>query len=71
MKIAVLSDTHNAAFDTQEVLKAVAAEGIDTVIHCGDMCAPHIAELFQDLTLYHAWGNNDIDTVGLQLAVRE
>ncbi len=71
MKIAVLSDTHNAAFDTQEVLKAVAAEGIDTVIHCGDMCAPHIAELFQDFTLYHAWGNNDIDTVGLQLAVRE
>ena len=71
MKIAVISDTHDAIFSTQDVLKMIAAEGIDTIIHCGDMCSTYIAEQFQDFCVYHAWGNNDIDTVGLQLALRE
>ena len=71
MKIAVLSDTHDAVFSTQEVLKGIAAQGIDTIIHCGDMCSAYTAEQFQDFCIYHAWGNNDIDTVGLQLAIRE
>ncbi len=71
MKIAVISDTHDAVFSTQDVLKMIAAEGVDTIIHCGDMASVHTAELFHDFCVLHAWGNNDFDTVGLQLAIRE
>lgn len=71
MRIAVLSDTHDAVFSTEDVLKSIAAEGIDTVIHCGDMCRPWTAELFRDFCVYHVWGNNDMDTVGLRLAIQE
>ena len=71
MRIAVLSDTHDAIFSTQEVLKMIASEGIDTVIHCGDMCRTDTAELFRDFCVYHALGNNDFDRFGLQMAIRE
>ncbi len=71
MRIAVISDTHDAVFSTQDVLKTIADEGVDTIIHCGDMSSAYTAELFQDFCVYHALGNNDFDTIGLQLAIRE
>ena len=37
MRAAVISDTHDAIFSTQDVLKMIAGEGVDTIIHCGDM----------------------------------
>ena len=70
MRAAVISDTHDAIFSTQEVLKMIAEAGVDTIIHCGDMCGAWTAELFNDFCIYHAWGNNDIDTVGLQYAIQ-
>lgn len=71
MRIAVISDTHDAVFSTKDVLKMIADEGVDTIIHCGDMASVYTAEQFTDFCVYHAWGNNDFDTVGLQLAIRE
>lgn len=71
MRAAVISDTHDAVFSTKDVLKIISGEGVDTIIHCGDMCNTYTAELFQDFCIYHAWGNNDIDTVGLKIAVQE
>lgn len=71
MRAAVISDTHDAIFSTQEVLKTIAAEGIDTIIHCGDMSSVYTAELFKDFCIYHAWGNNDFDTVGIKFAIQD
>lgn len=71
MRAAVISDTHDAVFSVQDVLETIAAEGVDTIIHCGDMTAAYTAELFRDFCVYHAWGNCDYDTVGIQYALRE
>ena len=71
MRAAVISDTHDAVFSVQEVLETIAAGGVDTIIHCGDMTAAYTAELFRDFCVYHAWGNCDYDTVGIQYALRE
>ena len=70
MRAAVISDTHDAIFSTQDVLKMIAAEGVDTIIHCGDMTTAYTAELFKDFCIYHAWGNNDYDTIGISEALR-
>ena len=71
MRVAVISDTHDSVFSTEVVLEMIKEAGVDTIIHCGDMSYSSTAELFHDFCVYHAWGNNDIDTVGLMLAIRE
>ncbi len=70
MRIAVISDTHNAVSSTEKVLAAIKNEGIDTIIHCGDMTYPSTAELFRDFCVYHAWGNGDIDTIELPMVIK-
>lgn len=49
----------------------ISHAGVDTIIHCGDMTTAYTAELFKDFCVYHAWGNNDFDTAGIQYALRE
>ena len=71
MRIAVISDTHDAIFSTQDVLNIIAAEGVDTIIHCGDMTTAYTAELFRDFCIYHALGNNDYDSLGISDALRQ
>ena len=71
MRAAVISDTHDAVFSTQDALDLIRAAGVDTIIHCGDMSGTRTAELFHEFCVYHAWGNNDIDRVGLELTIRE
>ena len=66
MRAAVISDTHDAIFSTQDVLNMIAGEGVDTISHCGDMTTAYTAELFKDFCIYHAWGNNDYDTSASQ-----
>ena len=71
MRAAVISDTHDAIFSTEEVLERIRQEGVDTIIHCGDMTTAYTAGLFRDFCVYHAWGNNDIDTIGIKFALQE
>lgn len=70
MKIGILSDTHNHTPRTREALKFFREEKVRELIHCGDMTRIETAELFQDFTLHHVFGNNDIDEIGLQLTIQ-
>ena len=70
MRAAVISDTHDSIFSTQDVLKIIADEGVDTIIHCGDMTTAYTAELFKDFCIYHAWGNCDYVTADIQTALK-
>lgn len=70
MKIAVVSDTHNNEGNTLLALKMIRSEGIDTIIHCGDMTNAHTAELFSDFVVHHVQGNNDFDMFSIGLAVQ-
>lgn len=40
MKIAILSDSHDNIPNIKKTLKWINKEGIKTIIHCGDLCAP-------------------------------
>ena len=71
MRIAVISDTHDSVSATREVLETIKKEGVGTFIHCGDMSSTFTAELFHDFCVYHARGNNDLDAIGLKLALQE
>lgn len=69
MKIAIVSDTHNNEFGVMDALKEIRAEGIETIIHCGDMTSGDTAELFSDFCIHHVRGNGDIDQFGIDIAI--
>jgi putative phosphoesterase len=71
-KIAIFSDSHDNIWMLEIALKQVQARGADTLLHCGDLCAPFIVkQLAEGFTgpIHLVFGNNDgdgrlIQTVG-------
>ncbi len=61
MKIGVISDTHDNLDITRKAVEFFEEQGVDKVIHCGDMVAPFTAELFdqKNFDFYAVRGNND------------
>ncbi len=64
MKIAIISDTHDNIVRIDQMLKKIKKEKINTLIHCGDVCAPsvlkYLAEKFTG-QIYLSLGNVDND----------
>lgn len=71
MRIGLLSDTHNNEPGTIAALDILRREGIDTVLHCGDMTRYSVAELFKDFCIHHVEGNNDLDMFSIGIAIQE
>ena len=71
MKIAILSDTHNYLPGIQTALNQLQREKVDTIIHCGDMTLAETVDAFRDYTIYHVWGNGDLDTLAIHFAIQE
>ncbi len=42
MKLAIISDTHDNVPNLTKALDWMKANGIEQIIHCGDLCAPSI-----------------------------
>lgn len=67
MKLAIISDSHDNVPNIDEALKIIKAEGIETIIHCGDVCAPsvfkYLAENFPG-HIHFVYGNVDGDHGG-------
>ena len=59
MKIAILSDTHNNISGSQFSCKMIAAAGVNTIIHCGDVVDSEILEYFGEYRMFLAYGNGD------------
>lgn len=60
MKIAIISDTHDNIPNIEKFLTWAKGNGIETIIHCGDVAAPAmIKELFapSDLEFHCVFGN--------------
>jgi len=69
MKIGVISDTHDNLEAIREIFARYADEGIDTVIHLGDLISPFVARIVGELfrgKLYLVLGNNDGDRLFLR-----
>ena len=59
MKIGILSDTHNDVNNLQRALAFFHREGIQTLIHCGDITSPATAVHLKSFTLIYVHGNMD------------
>src|SRR3954451_7617740 len=61
MRIAVLSDTHSPRFCKRSPpTVATALEGVDLILHAGDVCLREtLEELEQFAPVRAVWGNND------------
>jgi putative phosphoesterase len=59
MRIGILSDTHNHVANLRRALDLFRAEGITTLVHCGDMTSPETAAHLADFQVIYTVGNSD------------
>jgi putative phosphoesterase len=70
MKIGIVSDTHDNQRNLETALSILAAEGVRTVFHCGDICGPGIIQTLAGFDVWISQGNMDRH-LGLTQAVEE
>lgn len=63
MKVGVFSDVHDGLDNLKKMLRFFEQEGIDTLIFCGDFCAPFTARVMGAFkgTIHCVFGNGDGD----------
>lgn len=68
MKIAILSDIHDHIWNLEKVLKQIKENKVETIIFCGDMCAPFTAGILGSAKLptYACLGNGDEDHIKMK-----
>ncbi len=62
MKIGVISDTHDHIPAIQEAFRFFEQQGIQTVLHLGDVISPFVIRFIREVysgRLYAVYGNND------------
>jgi uncharacterized protein len=60
MKLGILSDTHNNLANLQVALEQFEQEGIQTLIHCGDLTGVEVARRLAGYQVICVLGNGDI-----------
>lgn len=67
MKIAILSDIHDHIDKLNAVLEQIKGK-VETIIFCGDMCAPFPAKILGScgIPVYACLGNGDEDHIAMQ-----
>ena len=71
MKIGILSDSHNNVTNIQTALTAFRQEGIETIIHCGDLTSKETAATLGGFRVIHTFGNGDADRATLRQTLKE
>ena len=68
MRIGVLSDTHDRVPTLRAALARFQAEGIDTLVHPGDIVSPFAAKALAAFpgSVHIIYGNNDGERTGLR-----
>lgn len=62
MLIGIISDTHNHEVRTQSAVDTLRNEGVDALVHCGDLFSPAIVEICAVIQpFYFVFGNHDAD----------
>jgi hypothetical protein len=59
MRIGIISDTHDDLQTLDQALGILVAEGISTLLHCGDLCSPAVLEALAGFDTWVARGNMD------------
>jgi hypothetical protein len=68
MKIGLIADTHDRLDAVEKAVKYLNEQGIEHVLHAGDLVSPFVATKFRDLKakLHIVWGNNEGDKGHIQ-----
>ena len=68
MLVGVVSDTHDNVPAVERAVEIFEGEGegVDAVIHCGDVIAPPVVGLFEGLEVHAVLGNNDGDVDAIE-----
>jgi uncharacterized protein len=69
MRIGVLSDTHGNLSSTRSAARALEAEQVEQVIHCGDVGSVDVVSLLTRWPAHFVFGNCDPDHELLRQAV--
>ena len=68
MLLGVISDTHGRLELTERAVQVMQKQGVEQVIHCGDVGGAAVVQLFHSLTTHFVAGNCD-SGLTLQMAV--
>ena len=71
MKIGVLSDTHDNLSNLIYVLNTFRDEGIDTVIHCGDLTGLEMVSYLDGFRVIYTLGNMDAMTGAIKKRINK
>jgi uncharacterized protein len=61
MKLGILSDTHNNIANTRRALEIFREQGVERLIHCGDLIRPIMIEEFIGWRVSFVYGNCDYE----------
>lgn len=70
MKIGIISDTHDDLRNLEAALDILEAEGVTTILHCGDLCGLEVTRALAGFEGWIVQGNMDRH-LGLAQAVEE
>lgn len=59
MRIGILSDNHGRLEPVSAAVEVFRREGVDRVVHCGDLGGVETLELLSDWPCWFVWGNMD------------
>jgi putative phosphoesterase len=62
VKIGIIADTHDEMDNLRAALETLQAEGVTTILHCGDVCGPHMIRALAGFDVWIAQGNMDGDS---------
>jgi putative phosphoesterase len=59
VKIGIISDTHDDLDNLGTALGILKAEGVEKILHCGDVCGPDVVQALEGFDVWIAQGNMD------------
>ncbi len=61
MRVAIMSDSHDHIWNMRKAIKLVQEQGVDCIIHCGDLISPFMLKEFSPFSgpVHLVSGNND------------
>lgn len=69
MRLGVISDTHGHTHFAQEAIRILRNEGVDQILHCGDIGSTEIVSLFDEWPTHFVFGNVDRNVQELTQAI--
>jgi putative phosphoesterase len=63
MRLGILADTHDELVRTKVAVELLRAQGVEALIHCGDLASPPIVAVLAALPSWFVLGNHDADMV--------